>query len=131
MIEKLLPIAIVLLFEGDIEKLDTLTATVTVHLAVSPLVVFAVIIDVPPAIALTVPSAATVATFSLELLHETLLYTASDGVTVAVSFCVEFGARVISVLSRVTAVADTSALQRPSLNTVSGVVSKPPLPLPI
>ena len=64
----------------------TLAETVTSHLAVfSPSVVVTVIVAVPGATAVTLPSASTVATASSEVLHATDLSVASSGATVAAS----------------------------------------------
>ena len=58
--------------------------TVTVHFAVTPLLLFAVIVAVPLEIPFTLP-ALTVATPVLELVQVMVLFAAFEGVTVAVS----------------------------------------------
>ena len=75
--------------------------TVTSHVAVLPLTVVAVIVAVPGAIAVTVPSE-TVAALVLLLVHVTVLSDASEGKTVAVRVSIFPGSRVRVVLLRVT-----------------------------
>ena len=59
------------------------SVTVTLHVAVTPCNVLTVIVAVPAATAVTLPSSSTVATFLLEDVHSNVLFA---GFTVAVSF---------------------------------------------
>ena len=63
-------ILIVFDFAGETEKLETAVATVTVHVAVRPLLVVAVITAVPFFRDFTRPLASTVATAVLELVRK-------------------------------------------------------------
>ena len=121
----------VLLLPGVTEKLVTGVDTETLHCAVSPLAVFAVMTALPFLSVFTRPALLTVATDVSELLHVTFLFVALEGVTVAVSFTDLLGARLTSVLSRdIPCSFMVVSLHRPSVNIVLGSVLDPPEPLP-
>ena len=95
--------------------------TVTLHVAVLPLLVVAVIVAVPLLTAVTLPFA-TVATDWAELVHVTLLSVALLGKTVAVSVSLSPTSNVKEVLLRVIETAATSVS---SSGSVPGVSSPP------
>ncbi len=92
--------------------------TVTLQVAVLPLLDFAVIVAVPAATAVTLPPD-TAATLLSLVVHVTVLLVALDGVMVAVSVAVPFGFSVSAVLSSLMPVTATVGLTTVTLHVAA------------
>lgn len=117
-------------------RLTPVTGTVTVTAQVAvllPSAVVTMIVAVPAATAVTFPAVETVATLVLLLLQVTFLFVAFDGVTVAVSVSVAFGANVSVVLFRLTPVTGmfTVTAQVADLPPAVAVIVAEPEPLEV